>query len=86
MLAAEWLLVTKRNQDGSFDWIIKNINEVVNFYAQGAIFVSKRGGLNLGKLTVQRKGGTPDLTSLQFKIKPLDLFSVTSNYQNRKQV
>ncbi len=25
-------------------------------------------------MTVQRKGGTPDPTSLQFKLNPLDLF------------
>lgn len=54
----------------------KNINEVINFYAQGDIAMSKQGGLILGRLTAQRKGGTPDPTSLQFKIKPLDLFEV----------
>lgn len=74
MLSAEWFLVTKKNPDGSYDWILKNINEVLNFYLQGEIKISERGGLVLGRLTAQRKGGTPDPTSLQFKIKPLDLF------------
>lgn len=36
--------------------------------------MSQKGGLIIGKLTAQRKGGTPDPTSLQFKIKPLDIF------------
>lgn len=76
MLSAEWFLVTKLNSDNTTDWVLKNINEVVNFYAQGDIAVSNQGGLILGRLTAQRKGGTPDPTSLQFKIKPLDLFEV----------
>ncbi|WP_159991902.1 hypothetical protein [Pelistega ratti] len=76
MLSAEWFLVVKQNIDGSYNWIFKNINEVINFYSQGEISISKKGGLNLGKLTAQRKGGTPDPTSLQFKIKPLDLFNI----------
>lgn len=75
MLAAEWFLVTRKNQLGEIDWILKNINEVINFYAQGDITVSSRGSLILGRLTAQRKGGTPDPTSLQFKIKPNDLFA-----------
>lgn len=75
MLAAEWFLVTRFNQDGSYDYCLKNINEVINFYAQGEIKVSTQGGLMIGRLTAQRKGGTPDPTSLQFKIKPLDIFA-----------
>lgn len=77
MLAAEWFLVTKLNNDNSTSWVLKNINEVINFFAQGDIHISKKGGLILGKLTAQRKGGTPDPTSLQFKIKPLDLFDIS---------
>lgn len=76
MLSAEWFLVTKQNSDGGYDWILKNINEVLNFYSQGDIRISDRGGLILGRLTAQRKGGTPDPTSLQFKMKPLDLFAL----------
>lgn len=75
VLAAEWFLVTKKNTaNNKLDWILKNINYVTNFCSQGDIEVSKRGGLNLCKLRVQRKGGTPDPKSLQFKISPLDLF------------
>lgn len=78
MLSAEWFLVTKSNGDNTTDWVLKNINEVINFYAQGEIAISKQGGLILGRLTAQRKGGTPDPTSLQFKIKPLDLFGIST--------
>lgn len=77
MLSAEWFLVTCQNEDGTTDWLLKNINEVINFYSQGEIKVSERGGLILGRLTAQRKGGTPDPTSLQFKIKPNDLFELS---------
>lgn len=31
--------------------------------------------LPIDKVTMQRKGGTPDPTSLQFKINPLELFA-----------
>ncbi|MDO4440734.1 MAG: hypothetical protein Q4B81_00965 [Moraxella sp.] len=74
MLCAEWFLVSKFNQDGTIDYCLNNINEVINFYAQGEVALSRQGGLVIGRLTAQRKGGTPDPTSLQFKIKPLDIF------------
>ena len=68
--------MTPENSDNSTRWILKNINEVINFYAQGEVLVNKNGNLCIGRLTAQRKGGTPDPTSLQFKIKPLDLFEL----------
>ncbi len=71
--AAEWFLVTK-NENSNYSWVLKNINDVINYFSQGEVKVSERGGLIFCKLTIQRKGGTPDPTSLQFKIKPLDLF------------
>jgi hypothetical protein len=75
VLSAEWFLVTRKDtRTGDIDWILKDINYVTNFFSKGKVVVSKRGGLNLCKLTVQRKGGTPDPTSLQFKINPLALF------------
>ena len=73
-LSAEWFLVTRKNNDSSLDWVLKDINTVVNFYVQGGVSLSPRGSLKIGRVTMQRKGGTPDPTSLQFKINPLDLF------------
>lgn len=75
-LCAEWLLVTKK--DGNKDrveWMLKDINTVCNFFSQGDVKISPRGSLYIGKITMQRKGGTPDPTSLQFKINPLQLFT-----------
>lgn len=74
-LSAEWFLVTRKNTETQIDWILQDINSVCNFYAQGAVELSPRGSLKVGRVTMQRKGGTPDPTSLQFKINPLALFS-----------
>jgi len=73
-LSAEWFLVTRKNSDNSIDWILKDINSVCNFYAQGEVGMTPRGSLKIGRVTMQRKGGTPDPASLQFKINPLALF------------
>ena len=55
-------------------WVLKHINFVLNHYSQGDVEVTPRGSLKIGRVTMQRKGGTPDPTSLQFKINPLSLF------------
>ena len=73
-LSAEWFLVTRKNSNKTFDWVLKDINYVCNFYSQGDVVVTPRGSLKIGRVTMQRKGGTPDPTSLQFKINPLELF------------
>ena len=75
-LSAEWFLVTRKDSDNTLSWILKDINFVVNFYAQGSVHVTPRGSLKIGRVIMQRKGGTPDPTSLQFKINPLELFGV----------
>ena len=48
------------------------------FFGKGDVKVSPRGSLYIGRITMQRKGGTPDPTKLQFKIKPCDLFKLES--------
>jgi hypothetical protein len=74
-LSADWFLVTRKN--GEFiDWILKDINFVCNFFSQGEVEVTKRGNLKIGRMTAQRKGGTPDPKSLQFKLNPLNLFEI----------
>lgn len=76
-LAADWMLVTRYNKgDDSTTWILKDINTAMNFFGQKDVEVSPRGSLRIGRITMQRKGGTPDPTKLQFKIKPCDLFKV----------
>ncbi len=74
--SAEWLLVTRKDVENhqNLDWVLKDMNTVVNFYAQGCVQISPRGSMKVGKVLMQRKGGTPDPTSLQFKMNPLLLF------------
>ncbi len=76
-LSADWMLVTKFNkEDNTTSWIIKDINVAMNFFGEGKVYVSPKGSLYIGKITMQRKGGTPDPTKIQFKIKPCQLFKM----------
>jgi len=76
-LSAGWMLVTRLNKGNeTTTWTLKDINVVMNFFGGGKIDISPRGSLNIGKITMQRKGGTPDPTKLQFKIKPCQLFNL----------
>lgn len=76
-LSANWMLVTRYNK--AYDtttWTLKDINTAMNFFGSGEVKISPKGSLYLGKITMMRKGGTPDPTKLQFKIKPCALFSL----------
>lgn len=76
-LSANWMLITKYNKnEDTTTWILKDINAVMNFFGIGKIEISPKGSLYIGKITMQRKGGTPDPTKLQFKIKPCELFKL----------
>jgi len=76
-LSADWMLVTKFNRNEiTTSWILKDINTVMNFYGCGDVVISPKGNLHIGKITAQRKGGTPDPTKLQFKFKPCDIFQL----------
>jgi R.HinP1I restriction endonuclease len=76
-LSADWLLVTKLDKpNNETSWVLKEINQVMNFYGTGDIKISPRGSLKIGKITMQRKGGTPDPTSLQFKFNPNAIFDL----------
>lgn len=73
--AVEWVLVAQKVVNES-KWILKNINEVMNYYS-GDVVISKKCSINIGHIHIQRKGGTPDPTSLQFKIDPTELFNLS---------
>jgi hypothetical protein len=75
--SANWMLVTKYNRTSdTTTWILKDINAVMNFFGSGEIKISQKGSLYIGRITMQRKGGTPDPIKLQFKIKPCELFKI----------
>ena len=79
-LSANWMLVTNYDVQNDFTtWILKDINTVMNFFGSGDIKLSSKGSLYIGKITMQRKGGTPDPTKLQFKISPCKLFDIDNN-------
>ncbi len=76
-LSADWMLVTRLNKENkTTTWTLKDINLVMNLFGSGEIRISPRGSLYIGKITMQRKGGTPDPTKIQFKIKPCQLFNL----------
>jgi len=76
-LSADWMLVTRLNRENkTTTWTLRDINVVMNFFGNGEICISPKGSLYIGKITMQRKGGTPDPTKLQFKIKPCQLFEL----------
>jgi len=76
-LSADWMLVTRLNREKKITtWTLRDINVVMNFFGSGKICISPKGSLYIGKITMQRKGGTPDPTKIQFKIKPCQLFNL----------
>lgn len=79
-LSAGWLMVVKyNNQEDITQWGLAEINIAVNLYCEGEVELTKYGSLSIGKVIMQRKGGTPDPTKLQFKIKPSLLFSLSDS-------
>ena len=76
-LSADWILVTRFNpKNKTTTWTLRDINVAMNFFGSDEICVSPKGSLYIGKVTMQRKGGTPDPTKLQFKMKPCQLFEI----------
>jgi len=76
-LSANWMLITRYNRnENTTTWTLRDINTAMNFFGGGDIVISPKGSFYIGRITVQRKGGTPDPTKLQFKIKPCDLFEL----------
>lgn len=76
--SAEWVLVAQKVKDDA-RWVLKNINEVLQYYSEGTVCMSPRGSLLLGRVCIQRKGGDNGRDTakmLQFKVDPSDLFNI----------
>lgn len=76
--SANWFLVIWKKQDKMPEWIIRDINFVLNFFGSGDIVITQQGSLKIGRVTMQRKGGDAGRESakmLQFKINPIELFN-----------
>lgn len=76
--AAEWILVAQKTENDA-KWILVNINQALQHYSEGKTKISTRGSINLGRITVQRKGGDngrETANMLQFKLDPTSLFNL----------
>jgi hypothetical protein len=82
-LCAEWFMAVKYEPSSdTTTWALININEAIEIFSKGEVGLTKtkRASLKLSNtIIMQRKGGTPDPTSLQFKIKPLIIFNKSKN-------
>lgn len=74
--AAEWTLVI--NKSNGYRWKLMSINEAVGIYADDCkAWITPKGNIRLGKITLQRKGGdngADTANMLQFKADPMILF------------
>lgn len=76
--AAEWMLVIRR-VNSSEDWVLKPINECINYYCNGDVCITAKGNFKIANIGMQRKGGDRGRDSakmLQFKIDPTCLFEI----------
>jgi hypothetical protein len=75
-LAAEWTLVAQKTKQAS-RWILKPMNDCLNYFGSGPVEITARGNFKIGRITMQRKGGDGGRSTanmLQFKINPAELF------------
>jgi hypothetical protein len=74
--AAGWMLVAIKGARGT-RWTLRNISDVIRFYSEGDVVITRGGNLRIGRITMQRKGGDAGRDTakmLQFKIDPTELF------------
>lgn len=76
--AAEWMLVIHKYE--GYKWKLVSINEAINYYVgEHDVEFTARGGIRIGRVTMQRKGGDNGKESanqLQFKSNPLGVFNI----------
>jgi hypothetical protein len=74
--AASWLLVAYKATPNT-RWTLRRSTDVVKFFGEGPVVITKQGNLKIGRITMQRKGGDGGRETakmLQFKINPAELF------------
>lgn len=80
--SADWMLVILKKSKDSYEWALKDINQVMNLFGQGEVRITNQGSLKIGQIGMQRKGGDAGRESakrLQFKINPCLLFDKEKN-------
>jgi dissimilatory sulfite reductase (desulfoviridin) alpha/beta subunit len=58
-------------------WTLRKAEDVIKFYGEGTVVITRNGNLKIGGITMQRKGGDGGRETakmLQFKINPAKLF------------
>lgn len=77
--SAGWMLVAMKSKIKDKLWTLKSINHVINHYSNGDVVISPKGGLRIGRIGMQRKGGDAGRRTanmLQFKMNPVELFDI----------
>ncbi|CAN5734776.1 hypothetical protein BH24ACI3_BH24ACI3_07180 [soil metagenome] len=73
---AGWFMVALKSADRS-QWTLRPMNEVIKFFGEGRVEMTRAGNLKLGRISMQRKGGDGGRETakmLQFKLNPAMLF------------
>jgi len=74
----DWFMVIQKSETYNRT-VLKPIDKIIAHYEQGAVKLSPRGSLEIGKVKMQRKGGDngrPTANMLQFKIDPVEIFNI----------
>lgn len=74
--AATWFMVALKAADAT-KWVLRRDEDVMKFFGEGKVEITRAGNLKIGRVTMQRKGGDGGRETarmLQFKINPLQLF------------
>ena len=70
-------MLVAQKVDRDARWILKSMNDCMNYFGNGEIQVTEKGNFKICRITMQRKGGDGGRKTsqmLQFKINPADLF------------
>lgn len=73
---ADWFLVAWKDSEKP-KWTLRRISEVVSFFGEGKVEITRAGNLKIGRISMQRKGGDGGRETakmLQFKLNPTLLF------------
>lgn len=74
--AANWFMVTQKATNKP-RWIIRPTPQVVKFFSEGPVQMTRAGNLKIGRVSMQRKGGDNGRDTakmLQFKMNPALIF------------
>ena len=81
--SAGWMLVVLKSKENN-KWVLKSINHIMIFFAEGDVKITPKGSLKIGRITMQGKGGDAGRETakmLQFKINPVKSF-VSNNLED----